>query len=192
MFPIRALDRPEHDEGHAHPCAFHLAAERLGEARKGVARGSVGASIGPGEIGGRRGDTRDRATPACEHLWQEGACEVKGREIRHLDHGQRLLRRRLDQRQPAAGPGIVDEDVGCARLARDPGADLIDGLRIGEVYGEGGGRAALPPDILGHAAKPLGSARKQQHAGAACGVAFCRCLADPARGPGYQDELGYH
>ena len=43
--------------------------------------------IRPDEIRGRRGDASDGAAPAGEHVGQEGAGEVEGGKIRHLDHG---------------------------------------------------------------------------------------------------------
>ena len=115
-----------------------------------------------------------------EHQRQEGAGEVEGGKIRHLDHGSRVLRRGLDQRQKASGAGIVDEDVGRADFARDLGARLFDGFRIGKIDGVGRRASAALPNGLGHSLQAPGIAGKQQHMGAGAAIALGERRADAA------------
>ena len=192
MFPIGGLDRAEHHERYGDSGAAHFAAERVGKSLQGLPRGDIGVGIWPDDIGGGRGDASDRAAIAGEHIGQEGAGEIEGRKIRHLDHGKRFLRRGLEQRQPAACAGIVDQNVGDADLARDRRARILDGLGVGEIDRKGGGGSAALSDRIGNGGEPRGIAGKQQHMRPRPAVALGKRFADAARSAGDQNKLRCH
>ena len=130
--------------------------------------------------------------PSRDHLGQEGAGEVEGGKIGHLDHGERLFGAGLEHGQPAARAGIVDEDVGRSCLALDPRARLGDGVRVGKVDRVRAGGAAVAPDGRRHLVELRFIAGEQQNVRAARAIELGRRRADPARCAGYEDELGRH
>ena len=129
---------------------------------------------------------------ARDHLGQEGAGEVEGGKIRHLDHGERLFGARLEHGEPAARAGIVDEDVRRSCLALDPRARLGDGVRVGKIDRVRAGGAAVAPDGGRHLVELRFIAGEQQNVRAARAVKLGGRRADPARCAGYEDELGRH
>jgi hypothetical protein len=89
------------------------------------------------------------------HFLEKCPHEYEGRDEVRVDHlGERLRRRRLDERHPKKS-GVVDEDVGSrSQLSRDSLGRPIDALGISDVAGEWNGAGDLPRLILQHCLVP--------------------------------------
>ena len=181
ILPIGCLDGSERCQHDGQARALKVGSQRVCESLHRRPRRRVGHGAGPGEPRRHRGDVDDLTGTPLQHARQQFPRQVERAQIRQGHHGGGLFRRCLEQRQPAAGAGVVDQDVGAAVLRQDAGGGRSESLCIAKVDRIGVRHAVPATDIGSDFAQPVSVPGEEDHAAAFRGKQpRCR-FTDPAR-----------
>jgi len=113
-------------------------------------------------------------------------------QIGQLDHPAGFVERRLDQRQPATRPRIVDDDVGHTVGRADRFGEILDRGGIRKISRKGHRRAAVPGDCGSHLVQSARIPGDKKHGCTSCREAFGGTAADAARSACDQNQLASH
>ena len=166
-----------------------LLREGLGEGDAGGAADGGGVGVGAGGLGGEGGQVDDAAPSLLLHVREDAADAPHPAEELELHVGQEGLVGELVEGHAGGGAGVVDEDVDAAPGVVDGGDEVVDGIGVAEVGGDGedlalGGAA----DVLGGGLEDVGSAGADGDAGALAGEGGGGGLADALTAAGYERD----